>query len=368
MRHCKSYCSLEPKALRFSRMIGTGGIGSGLFFKLEGNHTLGRNESRMGSLVPYKDYCKLHIISHYVAVLLGAGSDNGFEVHAIGKVGNDDIGRRMIYEMANAGIHTDHVDTLEGYATLFSVCFQYPDSTGGNITTSDSACSMLSMGDIDRFFDGFPVKSGSEIILAAPEVPLEPRIRMLEHGRTRGNFNAASITSSEAVDFIESGGINKVDYLAVNIDEARAIAGIPDGSCDSGVIVSECLNRLGKINPGLMLTVTDGPNGCYAFDGKRLEYIHSLKTEAAGTGGAGDAFLAGVLTGLACGLPFLKGRDDESFAGTPIASAVEFGTLLASLSVTSPDTIHQEADARLLYEYVQSKRVGLSETVLRLFR
>ena len=55
----------------FKAMIGVGGIGSGRFFKLNGNHTLGREESRSGQFLDTQDYCKLHIISHYVKVLLG---------------------------------------------------------------------------------------------------------------------------------------------------------------------------------------------------------------------------------------------------------------------------------------------------------
>ena len=50
-------------------MIGTGGVGSGSFFALDGNQTLGREESRGGRFLDCQDYCKLHIISHYVKVL-----------------------------------------------------------------------------------------------------------------------------------------------------------------------------------------------------------------------------------------------------------------------------------------------------------
>ena len=45
-------------------MIGVGGIGSGVFFALDGNHTLGREESRGGRFLDRRDYCKLHIVSH----------------------------------------------------------------------------------------------------------------------------------------------------------------------------------------------------------------------------------------------------------------------------------------------------------------
>ncbi|MDB4866389.1 MAG: carbohydrate kinase family protein [Cohnella sp.] len=62
----------DDHGYRYSRLIATGGIGSGMVFRLESNHTLGRNESRPGELMPYKDYCKNHIITHYITVMLGA--------------------------------------------------------------------------------------------------------------------------------------------------------------------------------------------------------------------------------------------------------------------------------------------------------
>ena len=48
-----------------------GGIGSGMFFRLNGDATLGREESRSGYFLDRNDYCKLHIITHYVKALLG---------------------------------------------------------------------------------------------------------------------------------------------------------------------------------------------------------------------------------------------------------------------------------------------------------
>jgi len=39
-------------------VVGTGGIGSGVLFKLNGGHTLGRNESRLAELTNYRDYCR----------------------------------------------------------------------------------------------------------------------------------------------------------------------------------------------------------------------------------------------------------------------------------------------------------------------
>src|SRR6476661_6065539 len=130
---------ISQDGLAFNHIIGTGGIGSGIFFSMNHDNTLGREESRMATLLPYKDYCKQHIIMHYISVLLGAGSDNTFKSYPIGKVGNDDTGRSLIKMMHGSGMIIDHIKISPDHSTLFSVCFQYPDHSGGNITTSESA-------------------------------------------------------------------------------------------------------------------------------------------------------------------------------------------------------------------------------------
>ena len=53
----------------FSKIFGTGGIGSGVIYHLESDRPLGRNESRMAHKLEQEDFCKLHIILHYVSAL-----------------------------------------------------------------------------------------------------------------------------------------------------------------------------------------------------------------------------------------------------------------------------------------------------------
>ena len=76
-------------------------------------------------------------------------------------------------------------------------------------------------------FSNMPDDGADEIILSVPEVPLDPRIRILEYGRKRGSFNICSFLSAEASDFISLGGIELVDLFALNIDEALTVLVIP---------------------------------------------------------------------------------------------------------------------------------------------
>jgi sugar/nucleoside kinase (ribokinase family) len=333
-------------------VVGTGGIGSGMFFQLEGNHTVGRNESRAAALLPNKDYCKQHIILHYIAIMLGAGKLGGMPVIPIGKVGADGPGENLLAQMASAGMMMAHVSSIPSASTLFSVCFQYPDSAGGNITTSNNASALVEPGDIDAFFAKLAAPE-SGLALAAPEVPLPTRLRLLELGRRHGALNAASLLMSEAESFERAGGYALTDLMSVNIDEAAAIAGMVHRNGSTIEIVSRCVETLAAHNASMCIVVTDGPNGSYAYAKEKLTYTPPLPTAVASTAGAGDAFFAGTLVGLVCGLPFHKSRSDSRFGETPLRSAVELGTLLASLSVTSPNTIHQEANAEALLRYAR---------------
>ncbi len=343
---------------RYTRFIGTGGVGSGIVFNLDGNHTIGRNESRSGKLMPFRDYCKLHIIMHYPSVLLGRGR-NGFFSYPIGNVGCDETGAALLREMEEAGMDLTCVSRLQESPTLYSVCFQYPDKSGGNITTSNSACHMLRPADIDRFMEALPAGE-TEIVLAAPEVPLDSRIRLLEHGRNRGSFNIGAFLSFEVAALMSENIVPLLDLLAVNIDEAQAIAGITEENASPKEIVEKCSKLLSGINPDIMLIITCGAQGSYSFYKDEIEHVPVLPMDVVSTAGAGDAFLGGTISGLCCGLPFIKGRSDVVFAETPLSSAVELGTLISNLKVTSPDTIYHALDTELLRNFCIGREFRLS--------
>jgi sugar/nucleoside kinase (ribokinase family) len=354
--------------LRYDFIIGTGGIGSGMVFSLRGDHTLGRNESRLGRLEPYHDYCKLHIIMHYVSVLLGAGSDRSFRSFPIGGVGSDEAGTKLFDQMKQAGMNMGYVKINPLYPTLYSVCFQYPDFSGGNITTENSASSMVPPDDIDDFFKDFRKIESDGIVLAVPEVPLDTRIQLLRQGRERGYLNVGSVLSSEVAQFKTSGGFGLTDLLAVNIDEARCIANIQDESLDSASIVDRSIEVMTGLNPDITLLVTDGARGSHCFQDGKLEYNSIIPAEVKSTAGAGDAFLAGTIAGLCCGLSLQKGEPKNDTAESSLSSAVDLGTLLSSLSVTSPDTIHLGADTCFLLNYARSKGLVLSDEFEKMFR
>jgi ribokinase len=339
--------NIEGRDLRFHTLIGTGGIGTGSFFQLRGDHTLGREESRGGRFLERRDYCKLHILCHYLKALLG----ELMAVMPIGRVGDDEAGTRLLGEMAEVKLDLRFVHTLPDTPTLYSFCFLYPDGSGGNMTTEDSASGEVSAEAVTAAEGEFRRAGKNGIALAVPEVPLEARSKLLELATRHGLFRVAAFSSGEMEALRRGGLLERVDLLALNRDEARRLAEIGDAAADPAVVAESAIDRLSRTYPQLMMSVTAGAAGSWSWDGRSLFRLPAIEVPVGSTGGAGDAHLAGIIAALSVGLP--------------LATAHGLGVLLAAASVTSPHTIHKGIDRRSLARLAE--RTGMrDEALLRL--
>ena len=318
----------------YERIIGVGGIGTGCVFSLIGDETLGRNESRAAILEPMRDFCKLHIILHYACKLLG----EKVPVTPIGLVGDDPTGHELIKNMADVGMDTRFVSFSEK-PTMSAFCFLYPNGEGGNVIASNSACEEVkedyirdSVGELD---------STPEMVLVAPEIPFPSRLLMLELARKRGSYTVVSFTRAEAEQFSEYLGY--IDLLALNLEEARALANASDDQNPEDVVF-KCYKKLCEKNPDARLIVTMGADGVYACD-MEIVLLPVPQVPVVSTAGAGDALLGGTMAALTCGLPFLC----EGKPFSHISGAVEIGILTAAIAVQSPDTIDFELDLKKMH-------------------
>jgi sugar/nucleoside kinase (ribokinase family) len=342
-----------------------GGIGAGIFFALEGHHDLGRNESRPGRLLDVRDYCKLHIVAHYPAVLLGARGEGGpFHVLPVGKVGEDELGVRLRAEMERAGMDVRFVDAAPGRPTLQSVCFQYPDGSGGNITTVDSAAALVGERDVDLALGWL---SPSAIALAAPEVPLAVRRHLLRRAGEKGALRAASLTTAEVPEAREMGLLRLVDLLALNEDEAAALVGEAWPAGKPRSFLDRCASTLRESQPAMRAVITAGGRGAFAYDGTAWTHTPALPVPVVSTAGAGDALLGGLLAGLAAGLPFSgTARSRARFEEKPLESALDLGALVAAFKLTSPHTIPPAFSLDALRAFAREHGVAFAEGFERL--
>ncbi len=349
--------ALKPHpTLGFTHVVGVGGIGTGVLFRLQGNHTLGRDESRLGQLLSARDYCKLHIVEHYIATLMGSGEfADACRVLAIGVIGDDAAGRQLLQEMDDAGIGTEWVRTVADRKTLFSVSFLYPDGAGGNITASNSAASALDPSDIRKGQEVMTSNAQRCVALCLPEVPLPARLEFLQLATRCGSFRAASFALSEIPSAMELNLFSMVDLLALNREEAAGLVGYAYSTKNAQPFLADCASLLRRIQPGIRIVISVGAEGAHAFEDGVWYYRPAPATRVVSTAGAGDALLAGVLSGLASGLPLIrKPVAADAVTGVEFSSAMELGMFLASFSLTSPDTIHFGANLARLEEFAST--------------
>jgi len=314
-------------------IVGTGGIGTGKIYRLEGNEPLGRNETRFGHLLDQKDFCKLHIVFHYIAVLLSGIAPN-VSILPVGGVGDDAEGEEVLRLVSEAGMTSEYIRTIPGTPTLTALCYQFPDGSGGNITERESASSKISPEDIGRV--SVRLKGKRVLTAALPEVPLETRVHLLKAGRKLGAVNAASFVSGEMEQVKELNIIPDVDILALNIDEAAAListnlSGVTGPDLALEEWVDSCFRYVSERNSTVKCIITAGKQGFYGYHQGQMAHFPPLDVSLTNSAGAGDALLAGVIIGETLGLPFFPS------AG---ASTLHLANCLAAQSVEAPDTIN----------------------------
>ena len=319
------------KTSGFDKIVGTGGIGTGQLFLSDKMGTLKRSESRPVRLSKAKDYCKQHIVFYYAS----AFAKEKAAVYPIGYVGNDEPGHELIREMQAAGMHTDYVGVSRENPTMVSVCLQYPDKEGCNITAINNAMTEADSQYIERCME--EIKIDNQTITAViPEVAVESRLTMLKKGREGGAFNVLSVPVSEADLFLEDDILKACDFLAVNQEEAQALL---KKELSGKELVRKLYLFLEKLNPNIHLLITCGSDGAYTAVKSKIESIPPFKGKVTNTTGAGDAFLGGTLAGLARGLPLQKGKNDTFFGESELTSAAELGALCAGMAIEYPDSI-----------------------------
>jgi sugar/nucleoside kinase (ribokinase family) len=202
------------------------------------------------------------------------------------------------------------------------------------------------------------------LALCVPEVPLELRRNFLEIASDCGNYRVCSFVLGEIKEAQRMGLLALTDLMALNQEEASAALGDDSGHVLDAGLLMERAAELSASRPRLRMIVSAGRKGAYGFEGGSSQFCPAPILQPMSTAGAGDALLAGVVCGLAAGLPFIKRNESgSSFSGRILRTALDFGVLNASFSVTSPHTIHPDAVLKNLFAFAESHGASISDSL-----
>jgi ribokinase len=222
----------------------------------------------------------------------------GADVAFVGRVGDDDAGRRLRDGLAAEGVDVTHVrvdpDAPTGVA-LIAV-----DRAGENtIVVSSGANARVSAADVEAARD---VLANAAVTLVQHEVPEDAVAAAIAAAGGTVVLNPAPARPIVA----------PVDVLVPNRGELEALAGR----------AGDPVELARSLDVARAVVVTLGSEGAAVIEGDRVERIPAPRVDAVDTTGAGDAFCGALAQALD--------------SGADLVEAAHWAVRAAAASVTKP--------------------------------
>lgn len=216
----------------------------------------------------------------------------GREVSVAGKVGTDMFGDFIISELARHGIGVEQIRRTAALSTSRTIVFNV-EGEDRRYLHCIGANADLTLGDVDR-----SILDNAEVFylggyLALPSLTAQDAAALFCEAKRRGITTVLDVVMPAEGNF----GIQDIapvlryaDFFLPNEDEAGRLTGARDAR-----VQAKCL---GGINPECAVVITRGPLGSIAMRRNRAIVTPPFRMDAVDESGAGDAFVAGLITGL----------------------------------------------------------------------
>lgn len=254
----------------------------------------------------------------------------GINAQIISRVGNDEIGKELVHYIQENGVSTNTIQVDETFATG-EVIVQLNDKGSASYTINypvawdkieytPEAENAVSAADAMIF--------GS--LVCRDTVSHQTLLRLLDKAKYKifdVNLRAPFYTKELLIDLMK-----KADFIKFNDDELYEISedlNSPFHSLEQNIFyIAEKTNSK-------HICVTKGSHGAVLYYNEKLYYNSGYKIDVADTVGAGDSFLAGLLSKL------LTENDPQS----AINFACALGALVAQKEGANPAISRDEINA-----------------------
>jgi ribokinase len=234
----------------------------------------------------------------------------------IGKVGGDEIGRRLRQALADEGVDVTGVGTDNDQGSGLAV-ITLDQQAENAIVVIPGANATLTPEDVAER----PSLSTAGVVVAQLEIPV-PTVSAAAT-RTSGTF---ILNAAPAMD-LPPELLSRVDILVVNRSELATLTGV----------MADHLEWLGAnarlIDGPSAVIVTLGAEGALLVESDEVTHVPAPSVETVDTTGAGDAFVGAVAA--------------RSSAGASLRDAVEYAVVAGALATTrkgAADAMPRRAD------------------------
>lgn len=217
----------------------------------------------------------------------------------IGRVGDDPFGRFMAKTLADEGVDVNHMRLDPAHRTS-TVVVDLDDHGERSFTfmVRPSADLFLEPADLPTFSAGEWLHVCSIALSAEPS--RSATFQAMDAIRKAGgnvsfdpNIRPDLWPDENALRRCLEQALQSADVVKLSVEELAFLTGDAD--------VREGLNTLMQRCPARLVLVTQGKDGVIAWDQGAVKHYPATPVQCVDTTGAGDAFVAGLLYGLAAG-------------------------------------------------------------------
>jgi ribokinase len=264
-----------------------------------------------------------------------AAAQLGAWASMVGRVGNDDFGKRLLSHLRDAGVDAQHVYTDPEAGSGMSVAIIDAEGDYGAVIVS-GANLRLSRKDLEEARE---VIRGAQVLVLQNEVLEATNVaaaQLAKDYRIRVILNAAPARP------LQPDLSANVDVLVVNAVEAEMICGVAvtslPAATEAAALLSEQVANVVVTAGGLGLAVAERGNTPYA------EAAHAVKL--VDTHGAGDAFIGALAARWA--------------NGVSVVEAVRFANAAAALFVSTPADQKKAVTSDQVIRFLSERRQPMS--------
>jgi fructokinase len=239
----------------------------------------------------------------------------GNNTKVISAIGNDDIGKEIISEMKAHSANLKHIQTSKNFDT--SVVLVHLDENGSASYEIKMPCAwddiVFSEKDIaavkiaDAFIYGSLVARGSKSRETLFSLLDSSKFNVFDVNLRPPHYELKTLTSL----------MKKADFIKFNDDEIVEITATMGGKKLS---LDESIRFVAQETQTPRICVTMGANGAVLFQDDEFVYNKGYKIEVADTVGAGDSFLAALISQLLAGANADVALDYACAIGAIVAS------------------------------------------------
>jgi ribokinase len=264
-----------------------------------------------------------------------AAAQFGAAASMIGRVGDDDFGRRLLSHLRDAGVDASHVRIDPGAGSGMSVAIIDAEGDYGAVIVSGAN---LRLGEADLEAARDAIQKARVLVLQneIPEATNVAAAELAKRHRVRVILNAAPARP------LEPALAANVDLLVVNAVEAEMICGVAvtglRAAAEAAALLSKQAANVVVTAGGLGLAVAERGNTPFA------EAAHPV--QLVDTHGAGDAFIGALAARWA--------------GGAPVVEAVRFANAAAALFVSTPADQKQLVTPDRVTRFLSERRQPIS--------